>query len=104
MCVRGPKYITAQDITSPTSVEIVDTTQYIVNLTEPIDWCIELQIKRDRGYRMKFTNDSHDGSYPIDIVSMPVRNANRSIHSYENRNEKQEILLSRKKDECKFNS
>nr|YP_009565726.1 RNA polymerase alpha subunit [Cephalanthera rubra]QBB09236.1 RNA polymerase alpha subunit [Cephalanthera rubra] len=93
ICVRGPKYITAQDIISPPSVEIVDTTQHIANLTEPIDLCIKLQIKRDRGYRMKFTNDSHDGSYPIDIVSMPVRNANHSIHSYGNGNEKQEILF-----------
>nr|YP_009935918.1 RNA polymerase alpha subunit [Coelogyne articulata]QNS38942.1 RNA polymerase alpha subunit [Coelogyne articulata] len=93
ICVRGPKYITAQDIISPPSVEIVDTTQHIANLTEPIDLCIELQIKRDRGYRMKSANDSHDGSYPIDIVSMPVRNANHSIHSYGNGNEKQEILF-----------
>nr|YP_009748969.1 RNA polymerase subunit alpha [Cremastra unguiculata]QII90725.1 RNA polymerase subunit alpha [Cremastra unguiculata] len=93
ICVRGPKYITAQDIISPPSVQIVDTTQYIANLTKPIDLCIELQIKRDRGYRMKSTNDSHDGSYPIDIASMPVRNANHSIHSYGNGNEKQEILF-----------
>nr|YP_010477644.1 RNA polymerase alpha subunit [Polystachya tenuissima]UVI18021.1 RNA polymerase alpha subunit [Polystachya tenuissima] len=93
ICVRGPKYITAQDIISPPSVEIVDTTQHIANLTEPIDLCMELQIKRDRGYHMKSTNDSHDGNYPIDIVSMPVRNANHSIHSYGNGNEKQEILF-----------
>nr|YP_010407265.1 RNA polymerase alpha subunit [Spiranthes sinensis]URF20155.1 RNA polymerase alpha subunit [Spiranthes sinensis] len=93
ICVRGPKYITAQDIISPPSVEIVDTTQHIANLKEPIDLCIELQIKRDRGYRFKSTNNSHGGSYPIDIVSMPVRNANHSIHSYGNGNEKQEILF-----------
>ncbi|KAH0447044.1 hypothetical protein IEQ34_024119 [Dendrobium chrysotoxum] len=91
ICVRGPKYITAQDIISPPSVEIVDTTQHIANLTEPISLFIELQIKRDRGYRMKSTKDSHDGSYHLDIVSMPVRNANHSIHSYGN--EKQEILF-----------
>nr|YP_010970098.1 RNA polymerase alpha subunit [Malaxis monophyllos]WNR49343.1 RNA polymerase alpha subunit [Malaxis monophyllos] len=93
ICVRGPKYITAQDIISPPSVEIVDTTQHIANLTEPIDLCIELKIKRDRGYSLKSTKNSHDGSYPIDIVSMPVRNANHSIHSYGNENEKQEILF-----------
>ena len=43
ICVRGPKYITAQDIISPPSVKIVDTTQHIANLTEPIDLCIELR-------------------------------------------------------------
>ncbi|KAJ6823526.1 RNA polymerase alpha subunit [Iris pallida] len=91
--VRGPRYVTAQDIISPPSVEIVDTTQHIANLTEPIDLCIGLQIKRDRGYRTNPTNNSQDGSYPIDAVSMPIRNANHSIHSCGNGNEKQEILF-----------
>nr|YP_009130074.1 RNA polymerase alpha subunit [Campynema lineare]AJV88543.1 RNA polymerase alpha subunit [Campynema lineare]AKP49382.1 RNA polymerase alpha subunit [Campynema lineare]QKE31330.1 DNA-directed RNA polymerase alpha chain [Campynema lineare] len=93
ICVRGPRYVTAQDIISPPSVEIVDTTQHIANLTEPIYLYIGLQIKRDRGYHMKPTNNSQDGSYPIDAVSMPVRNINHSIHSYGNGNEKQEILF-----------
>nr|YP_010724213.1 RNA polymerase alpha subunit [Moraea polystachya]WDW31340.1 RNA polymerase alpha subunit [Moraea polystachya] len=91
--VRGPRYVTAQDIISPPSVEIVDPTQHIANLTEPIDLCIGLQIKRDRGYRINPTNNFQDGSYPIDAVSMPIRNANHSIHSYGNGNEKQEILF-----------
>nr|YP_009772627.1 RNA polymerase alpha subunit [Magnolia maudiae]UOU93390.1 RNA polymerase alpha subunit [Magnolia cavaleriei]UOU93648.1 RNA polymerase alpha subunit [Magnolia macclurei]QIT03715.1 RNA polymerase alpha subunit [Magnolia maudiae]QJE36664.1 RNA polymerase alpha subunit [Magnolia maudiae]QJT98974.1 RNA polymerase alpha subunit [Magnolia maudiae] len=93
ICVRGPRYVTAQDIIPPPSVEIVDTTQHIASLTEPIDLCIELQIERDRGYRMKTPNNYQDESYPIDAVSMPVRNANHSIHSYGNGNEKQEILF-----------
>nr|YP_009689454.1 DNA-directed RNA polymerase alpha subunit [Ypsilandra yunnanensis]QEL51964.1 DNA-directed RNA polymerase alpha subunit [Ypsilandra yunnanensis] len=95
ICVRGPRYVTARDIVAPPSVEIVDTTQHIANLTEPIDLCIGLQIKRDRGYRIKLTNNSQpqDESYPIDSVSMPVRNANHSIHSYRNGDEKQEILF-----------
>nr|YP_010729101.1 RNA polymerase alpha subunit [Trimezia steyermarkii]WEA82080.1 RNA polymerase alpha subunit [Trimezia steyermarkii] len=91
--VRGPRYVTAQDIISPPSVEIVDTTQHIANLTEPIDLCIGLQIKRNRGYHVNPTNNSQDGSYPIDAVSMPIRNVNHSIHSYGNGNEKQEILF-----------
>nr|YP_010272156.1 RNA polymerase alpha subunit [Pommereschea lackneri]UKE75670.1 RNA polymerase alpha subunit [Pommereschea lackneri] len=93
ICVKGPKYVTAQDIISPPSVEIVDTTQHIANLTEPIDLCIGLQIRRDRGYCTKPTINSKDGSYPIDAVSMPVRNANHSIHSYGNGKEKEEILF-----------
>nr|UDZ61092.1 RNA polymerase alpha subunit [Helanthium tenellum] len=93
ICVKGPKCVTAQDIISPPSVKIVDTTQHIANLTEPLDLCIELQIKRDCGYRGKSTNPSEDGSYPIDAVSMPVRNANHSIYSYGNGNERQEILF-----------
>nr|YP_009714114.1 RNA polymerase alpha subunit [Rhodoleia championii]YP_010688573.1 DNA-directed RNA polymerase alpha subunit [Rhodoleia henryi]YP_010698032.1 RNA polymerase alpha subunit [Rhodoleia parvipetala]QGJ04448.1 RNA polymerase alpha subunit [Rhodoleia championii]WBR73329.1 DNA-directed RNA polymerase alpha subunit [Rhodoleia henryi]WCF76993.1 RNA polymerase alpha subunit [Rhodoleia parvipetala] len=93
ICVRGPGYVTAQDIISPPSVEIVDNTQHIASLTEPIDLCIGLQIERNRGYHIKTPNNFQDGSYPIDAIFMPVRNANHSIHSYGNGNEKQEILF-----------
>lgn len=93
ICFQGPGYLTAQDIILPPSVEIVDDTQHIANLTEPINLCIELQIERNRGYRIKTLNNIQDGSYTIDAVFMPVRNANHSIHSYVNGNEKQEILF-----------
>nr|YP_009708917.1 RNA polymerase alpha subunit [Myrsine stolonifera]QEW86562.1 RNA polymerase alpha subunit [Myrsine stolonifera] len=93
ICVKGPGYVTAQDIISPTYVEIVDNTQHIASLTEPIDFCIGLQIERNRGYHIKSSNNFQDKSYPIDAVFMPVRNANHSIHSYGNGNEKQEILF-----------
>nr|YP_010149288.1 RNA polymerase alpha subunit [Tanakaea radicans]QQV70205.1 RNA polymerase alpha subunit [Tanakaea radicans] len=93
ICVSGPGYVTTQDIISPPSVEIVDNTQHIASLTEPIDLCIGLKIERNRGYRIKTPNNFQDGSYPIDAVFMPVRNANHSIHSYGNGNEKQEILF-----------
>nr|QVX29367.1 RNA polymerase alpha subunit [Diplotropis ferruginea] len=93
ICVKGPGYVTAQDIILPPSVEIVDNTQHIANLTEPINLCIGLQIERNRGYRIKTLNNFQDGSYPIDAVFMPVRNANHSIHSYGNGNEKHEILF-----------
>ena len=91
ICVKGPRYVTAQDIILPPSVEIVDNTQHIANLTEPITLCIELQIKRDRGYRIKTPNNFQNGSYPIDAVFMPVRNANHST-------------FSRNMDKWKFNS
>ena len=94
ICVKGPGYVTAQDILLPPSVEIVDKTQHIASLTEPIDLRIELQIKRSRGYNIKTPNNFQDGNcYPIDAVFMPVRNANHSIQSYGNGNEKQEILF-----------
>nr|YP_009499960.1 RNA polymerase alpha subunit [Aconitum episcopale]YP_009500045.1 RNA polymerase alpha subunit [Aconitum delavayi]YP_010304695.1 RNA polymerase alpha subunit [Aconitum stapfianum]UDY68371.1 RNA polymerase alpha subunit [Aconitum forrestii]ULM63475.1 RNA polymerase alpha subunit [Aconitum vilmorinianum]AXC46897.1 RNA polymerase alpha subunit [Aconitum episcopale]AXC46981.1 RNA polymerase alpha subunit [Aconitum delavayi]ULM63558.1 RNA polymerase alpha subunit [Aconitum episcopale] len=93
ICVKGPGYVTAQDIILPPSVEIVDTTQHIASLVEPIDLYIGLQIERNRGYRMKTPKNAQEGSYPIDAVFMPVRNANHSIHSYGNGNEKQEILF-----------
>ncbi|TXG53786.1 hypothetical protein EZV62_019042 [Acer yangbiense] len=91
--IVGPGYVTAQDILLPPFVEIVDNTQHIANLTEPTDFCIGLQIERNRGYIIKTPNNFQDGSYPIDAIFMHVRNANHSIHSYGNGNEKQEILF-----------
>nr|WFG49805.1 RNA polymerase alpha subunit [Caragana rosea] len=93
ICFKGPGYVTAQDIILPPSVEIVDNRQHIAKLTEPIHLCMELQIERNRGYRIKTLNNIQDGSYTIDAVFMPVRNANHSIHSYVNGNEKQDILF-----------
>ncbi|XP_051145800.1 RNA polymerase alpha subunit (chloroplast) [Andrographis paniculata] len=91
--VRGPGYVTAQDIIVPPYVEIVDNTQHIASLTEPISLCIGLKIQRNRGYLRKMPHNLKDGSYPIDAVFMPVRNVNHSIHSYGNGNQKQEILF-----------
>ncbi|KAK8999843.1 hypothetical protein V6N11_065335 [Hibiscus sabdariffa] len=65
--VVGPGYVTAQDIILPPSVEIVDNTQHIASLTEPIDLFIGLQIERNRGYGIKTPKNFHDGSYPIDV-------------------------------------
>nr|QVL25247.1 RNA polymerase alpha subunit [Gmelina arborea]QVL25421.1 RNA polymerase alpha subunit [Gmelina philippensis] len=93
ICVRGPGYVTAQDIILPPYVEIVDNTQHIASLTEPISLCIGLEIEKNRGYLIKMPHNFQDGSYPIDAVFMPVRNVNHSIHSYGNGNEKQEILF-----------
>lgn len=93
ICVRGPGYVTAKDIDLPPYVEIIDNTQHIASLTKSINLCIGLQIERNRGYLIKTPHNSQDGSYPIDAVFMPVRNANHSIHSYGNGNEKQEILF-----------
>nr|YP_009405529.1 RNA polymerase alpha subunit [Lobelia petiolata]ASA37603.1 RNA polymerase alpha subunit [Lobelia petiolata] len=93
ICARGPGYITAKDISAPPYVEIIDNTQQIASLTEPIELCIRLQIERNRGYLIKTSNNVQDGSYPIDAIFMPVRNVNHSIHSYGTGNEKHEILF-----------
>jgi len=93
ICVRGPRRVTAQDIILPPYVEIVDNTQPIASLTEPVELYIGLQLERNRGYHIKAPNNSQDGNYPIDALFMPVRNVNHSIHSYGNGNEKQEILF-----------
>nr|WKK48679.1 RNA polymerase alpha subunit [Rotala rotundifolia] len=93
ICAKGPGCVTAQDIILPPSVEIIDNTQHIASLMEPINLCIGLQVERNRGYHIKTPNNFQDGSYPIDALFMPVRNVNHSIHFYGTGNEKQEILF-----------
>uniref|UniRef100_A0A0E0LYU2 DNA-directed RNA polymerase n=1 Tax=Oryza punctata TaxID=4537 RepID=A0A0E0LYU2_ORYPU len=63
ICVKGPRYITAQDIILPSSVEIVDTALPIANLTEPTDFRIKLRIKRDRGYHTEVRKNTQDGIF-----------------------------------------
>nr|YP_010268488.1 RNA polymerase alpha subunit [Pseudocodon convolvulaceus]QTZ17964.1 RNA polymerase alpha subunit [Pseudocodon vinciflorus]UIG86696.1 RNA polymerase alpha subunit [Pseudocodon convolvulaceus] len=92
ICAKGPGNVTAQDIIAPPFVEIIDNTQHIATLTEPIDLCIFLKIERSRGYRTT-GKIILDGSYPIGSIFMPVQNVNHSIHSYGTENEKQEILF-----------
>jgi len=93
ICVRGPRNVTAQDIILPPYVEIVDNTQHIASVTEPINLCIELQLERNRGYHIKTPNNFQQKNYSIDALFMPVRNVNHSIHSYGNGNENQEMLF-----------
>ena len=93
ICVTGPGTVTAKDIILPPSLQIVDKTQHIASLIEPISFCMDLEIERGRGYGIKPTKNLNESSYPIDAVFMPVRNANYSIHSYGNSNEKEEILF-----------
>nr|YP_010231312.1 RNA polymerase alpha subunit [Passiflora xishuangbannaensis]QSV37381.1 RNA polymerase alpha subunit [Passiflora xishuangbannaensis] len=88
ICVKGPGNVTAQHIISPTPLlEIVDNTQHIANLREPIDLRIELQIEKNRGYCIKPTQNFQDGSFSIDAVCMPVRNMNFSVYSCGKRKE-----------------
>ncbi|KAG4171734.1 hypothetical protein ERO13_A12G228525v2 [Gossypium hirsutum] len=46
ICAKGPGYVTAQDIILPPSVEIVDNTQHVASLTEPIDLLVKLTKKK----------------------------------------------------------
>lgn len=78
----GPKKVTAQDIKAPPSIRVIDNTQYITTLTEAISLDIELNIEKDRGYRIENLQKYQDNFFPIDAVFMPIRNVNYSVHSF----------------------
>nr|AND48301.1 alpha subunit of RNA polymerase [Eosphagnum rigescens] len=93
LSIFGPRKVTARDIVFPPSVEVIDTTQYIATLTQAIPLDIELKIERDCGYRTQDSIKYADGYFSVDAVFTPIRNANYSVHSSENKNETQEILF-----------
>nr|YP_009547675.1 RNA polymerase alpha subunit [Antrophyum semicostatum]AYW16278.1 RNA polymerase alpha subunit [Antrophyum semicostatum] len=89
--ITGPKEVTAGDTLLPPRVKVIDKSQYIATITQPISSTIELGIEKGRGYRIENLSKSQDGQFPIDAVFMPVRNVNYSIHLFRNGNVMQEI-------------
>lgn len=89
----GPGEVTAGDIVLPPSLEIPDPSQHIALLTAAIPFDIELEVERDYGYRTADPALSVGGRFYLDSVFMPVRNANYSVHSFENEDVTQEILF-----------
>ena len=80
--VAGPKEVIAGDTLLPPSVKAIDNLQYIVTITQPVSVNIESKIEKDCGYRIGKSNGYKDGEFPVDAVSMPVRNVNYSVHLF----------------------
>nr|YP_009427068.1 RNA polymerase alpha subunit [Macrothelypteris torresiana]ASU95727.1 RNA polymerase alpha subunit [Macrothelypteris torresiana]QBA55975.1 RNA polymerase alpha subunit [Macrothelypteris torresiana] len=80
--VTGPKEVTAGDTSLPPSVKAIDDSQYIVTITQPISVSIESKIEKDCGYRIENSSEYKNGEFPVDAVSMPVRNVNYSVHLF----------------------
>nr|YP_009531731.1 alpha subunit of RNA polymerase [Leiosporoceros dussii]AXZ70934.1 alpha subunit of RNA polymerase [Leiosporoceros dussii] len=91
--IIGPKKVTAQDIILPPSIRVIDATQYIATITKAVFLNIELRIKKDRGYRIQNPTEYENGYFAVNAISTPIRNANYSVHSFENEKQKQEILF-----------
>nr|YP_001023733.1 RNA polymerase alpha subunit [Angiopteris evecta]A2T365.1 RecName: Full=DNA-directed RNA polymerase subunit alpha; Short=PEP; AltName: Full=Plastid-encoded RNA polymerase subunit alpha; Short=RNA polymerase subunit alpha [Angiopteris evecta]ABG79632.1 RNA polymerase alpha subunit [Angiopteris evecta] len=91
--ITGPKDITAEDILLPPSVQAIDDSQHIATITKDITLDIEIEIQKDRGYRIQDSKESQAGEFFIDAVFMPIRKANYSVHSFGNNKKFQEILF-----------
>nr|YP_009426892.1 RNA polymerase alpha subunit [Hymenasplenium unilaterale]ASU95551.1 RNA polymerase alpha subunit [Hymenasplenium unilaterale] len=80
--VTGPKEVTAGDTLLPPHVKAIDDSQRILTITQPISLNIELRVEKDCGYRIGNLGGYENGEFPIDAVSMPVRNVNCSVHLF----------------------
>ncbi len=67
--------------------------QYVATFTKAIHLDIEIKIEKDCGYCTHDLIKSTDGYFSIDVVFTPIWNANYSVHSFENKNETQEIFF-----------
>nr|YP_009548262.1 RNA polymerase alpha subunit [Onychium japonicum]AYW14808.1 RNA polymerase alpha subunit [Onychium japonicum] len=80
LSVMGPKEVTAGDTLLPPHVKIIDNTQYVATITQPISSNIKLEIEKNCGYQIENSNEDKDGQFSLDAVFMPVQNVNYSIH------------------------
>nr|YP_009589461.1 RNA polymerase alpha subunit [Selaginella doederleinii]QBL76044.1 RNA polymerase alpha subunit [Selaginella doederleinii] len=81
--IVGPRKVTAQDTVSPPSVGTSNPTQHTATITRKIHLSIGSRVERGCGFRKRNMIEYQKGSPPPDAVSMPIRNANYSIHRLE---------------------
>jgi len=76
--VKGPCIITAADIELPPNVKLVDSRQYIANLTANVNVEMEFLIAKGQNYLKNGTLDSiiPSGFLGVDAVFMPVKKVN----------------------------
>jgi DNA-directed RNA polymerase subunit alpha len=67
--------------------------QYITTLTKAIHLGIEFKIENYCGYRMQDSIKFANGYFSVDVVFTPIRNADYSVHFFENKNETQKIFF-----------
>lgn len=78
--------VTAADIITDDGVEVINKDLHIATLSEDIDFKVEMEVKKGRGYKTAEENgvDGHEiGVVPIDAIFSPVRKT--KIHVEETR-------------------
>nr|YP_009299918.1 RNA polymerase alpha subunit [Pelargonium trifidum]YP_009299958.1 RNA polymerase alpha subunit [Pelargonium trifidum]AJB99831.1 RNA polymerase alpha subunit [Pelargonium trifidum]AJB99873.1 RNA polymerase alpha subunit [Pelargonium trifidum] len=90
-----PFTIMAHDIKLPSGLSVVDKTQHIATLTEPVSFCVELQIEInsvDSKTETEVTNEEQ-GWHSFDVSFLPIHLVTTSIHRYDYAGESVEMLL-----------
>ena len=82
--VKGPKEVTAKEITLPSEIEILNPDQVICNLDEKTNFHMELIVNTGKGYVSAIKNKSEDnplGLISIDSLFSPVKKVSFSIEN-----------------------
>lgn len=77
--VKGPKRVTAADISTPSQIEIVNKDQFLFEVTTKTDVKIELKIENGIGYVPKEVLQKEKvevGTIALDAIFTPIRRVN----------------------------
>ena len=84
LSVKGPKTVTAADVSLPTQVEIANPGQYIHEIAGKVPFELEATIERGLGYvpREVLTREKVDiGTIALDATFTPIRRVNYEVEN-----------------------
>lgn len=82
--VKGPKAITAADLTLPGQVEILNPEQHIADITGKVNFEMELRAERGLGYIPKEAHQKERveiGTIALDAIFSPIRRMNYEVEN-----------------------
>lgn len=84
LSVKGPKTITAEDLTLPGQAEVLNTDSYIAELTGKASLTLEMQAERGLGYISKEDHQKERvevGTIALDANFSPIRRVNYEVEN-----------------------
>lgn len=87
LLVKGPKVVTAGMLRLPkNNITIVNPNQYICTISGNVDFFLEIEIEKGKGYRIiedfgnnELTSTQNASSLKIDALFMPIKNVSYKI-------------------------
>lgn len=84
LSIKGPKQVTAADLTLPGQVEVLNPEQFIADVTSKVSFEVELKAERGLGYVSKETHQKDRveiGAIALDAIFSPIRRANYEVEN-----------------------
>ncbi len=84
LSVKGPKTVTAGDLTLPGQAEVLNPEQHIADVTGKVNFELELRAERGLGYIPKEEHQKERvdiGTIALDAIFSPIRRANYEVEN-----------------------
>ena len=79
---QGPGTMTAEHIQLPSNIKVVDKTQYIAYVQQPIKVNIRLFIERGKQSQTRTNVETNNSTFLLDTKFTPINKVNFSIYSF----------------------